>query len=370
MNLKSLSNQNLLTQIKGLAQTERELTAEILNHLKEIEDRRLHLELGFSSLFEYATKELGYSEPQAQRRISSMRLIKEIPEIEESLKDGKLNLTNIAKVQSFFRERKKAKKPLGSSEKIQLLKRIEGVSTRQCEKELAQIHFDPEASADLKGPKNFQERFLADGSIELKVQLSPEIYEKLKTVRNLLAHKNPNPDWPELLEIICDQVIRLKNPSQRRAYSAPKVRSEEKKAKAETEAGTGTGKEPGVGSGIESGVGLGVGLGTGVESGRGAETRAGAETEPPLPAILSPKKQRWISAAVKRAVWARDQGSCSFISKITNKRCHSRHLLQIDHIQPLAFGGSNAEDNLRLLCFHHHQLQTEKAFGRPPTGAR
>lgn len=106
MNLKSLSDQNLLENTSRLAQRERELTLEVLQHLREIERRMLFAKLSYSSLFEYAVKELRYSEGAAQRRISSMRLLKELPEIEAKVECGALSLCALSQARSFFRQEK------------------------------------------------------------------------------------------------------------------------------------------------------------------------------------------------------------------------------------------------------------------------
>jgi 5-methylcytosine-specific restriction endonuclease McrA len=46
------------------------------------------------------------------------------------------------------------------------------------------------------------------------------------------------------------------------------------------------------------------------------------------------------------------------------KRCEETIRLNVDHIKPVARGGSNDITNLRLLCAKHNQLQAEKIFGR------
>ena len=84
--LKSLSDSDLLSQTQSLVRRERELTTELLWHLREVEHRRLYAEQGYSSLFDYVTRGLGYAEGSADRRISAMRLLKDLPEIEPALK--------------------------------------------------------------------------------------------------------------------------------------------------------------------------------------------------------------------------------------------------------------------------------------------
>jgi hypothetical protein len=58
--------------------------------------------LAYPSLFEYAVKELKYSSSSAQRRIMSMRLLKEVPSLEKKIEEGALNLSTLAQAQSFF----------------------------------------------------------------------------------------------------------------------------------------------------------------------------------------------------------------------------------------------------------------------------
>ena len=64
---------------------------------------------------------------------------------------------------------------------------------------------------------------------------------------------------------------------------------------------------------------------------------------------------RAIPAAVKREVWERDRGCCSYVDRGSGRRCGSRYLLQIDHVLPFALGGSAEPGNLRLLCAAHHR---------------
>src|SRR3990167_9030628 len=136
--IRKLNKEKLLTQITKLAAEERKLTAQILHYLREVEARRLFAELGYGSLLEFCVKHLRYSESAAYRRISAMRLLKDVEIVDEAIASGNLSLSNAAKVQSFFQAEKKAKeKTYSREEKQQLLKRVEQKSFRECEKILA-----------------------------------------------------------------------------------------------------------------------------------------------------------------------------------------------------------------------------------------
>ncbi|MBF0360556.1 MAG: hypothetical protein HQK49_06065, partial [Oligoflexia bacterium] len=58
----SLKDYELLEKTKKLVAVEKAQTLEVLAHLQEISRRRLFCDLGYSSLFEYTHRELGYSE--------------------------------------------------------------------------------------------------------------------------------------------------------------------------------------------------------------------------------------------------------------------------------------------------------------------
>ena len=102
INLKYIKNNQLLLQIKNLVQKERQINIQVLQHLQEIEKRKLYLDRGFCGLFEYAVKELGYSHSAAYRRIKSIRLCRDIPQVASRIKTGSLNLTTASQLQTFF----------------------------------------------------------------------------------------------------------------------------------------------------------------------------------------------------------------------------------------------------------------------------
>ena len=67
---------------------EHHLEVVVIDHLREIQKRRLYLRRGFSSLFDYSVRELGYSDAAAWRRIKAMRLCADIDGVRERLQDG------------------------------------------------------------------------------------------------------------------------------------------------------------------------------------------------------------------------------------------------------------------------------------------
>ena len=84
----------------------------------------------------------------------------------------------------------------------------------------------------------------------------------------------------------------------------------------------------------------------------------------PRPATprLAKAASRAIPAATRRAVWARDEARCTFRSD-DGRRCSSRRGLEFDHVIPFVRGGTSTVEGLRLRCRAHNQFEAERTFG-------
>jgi len=88
-----------------------------------------------------------------------------------------------------------------------------------------------------------------------------------------------------------------------------------------------------------------------------------AATETPRPGHRRrAADSRHIPDHVKRAVWERDHGQCTFVSE-DGHRCEARTFIEFDHIEAFARGGEATVDNVRLLCRAHNRYEAERAFG-------
>ena len=104
LTLSSLSDRELLSRVKELVSRERAVTLEILVHLIEVERRRLHLGLGYASMFDYCTRYLRYSSSAASRRIQSARCVRDYPEVYGLLEKNEVNLVTVSLVASILDE--------------------------------------------------------------------------------------------------------------------------------------------------------------------------------------------------------------------------------------------------------------------------
>jgi hypothetical protein len=72
---------------------------------------------------------------------------------------------------------------------------------------------------------------------------------------------------------------------------------------------------------------------------------------------------RYIPAAVKRAVYDRDQGQCRFVGD-NGRRCKERSRLEFHHRNPYGRGGGHKVDNVQLLCRTHNRYLAERDYGK------
>jgi hypothetical protein len=90
-----LSDRELLARVQTLADREREVTAAFITHLAVMDERRLYLGEGCSSLFTYCLRVLHLSESAAYRRVEAARIAHRFPVILKMLSAGRINLTTI-----------------------------------------------------------------------------------------------------------------------------------------------------------------------------------------------------------------------------------------------------------------------------------
>ena len=328
MNLSKLTDSTLLSQTEKLVREERETTTAILHHLREIDRRKLFAVRGFGSLFEYCTRGLGYSESAAQRRIASMRLVRELPEIEEKIQNGELSLSVVAQAQRFFRqEAKTAACEWGAEKKCDVIRKLEGKSSREAEKELLSISSQP--VAHLKE----RVRSVTETHTELKVVVKDDVLKDLETIKGLLAHKHPDLSLGELIAILAEMALKELDPAKEPSRSKKKNATLAEKTDL---------PEP------------------------APATRKTGQCQSALPtshATHSNPSTRTIPTAMKREVYRRSAGKCSYQDPKTGRICGSRYALEIHHIQAHAKGGPTCLENLTVLCRNHNARHALEDFG-------
>ena len=98
------------------------------------------------------------------------------------------------------------------------------------------------------------------------------------------------------------------------------------------------------------------------------EKRTSPKSEVASEKVTSPeivhasKRSRYIPVKIKNTVFQRAHHQCEFTTP-NNKRCESKHFLEIDHKHPYSHGGGNEIQNLQLLCRQHNQRKAEIPLG-------
>ena len=426
--VSALSDDLLLERTKELSSIEHHLEVVVIDHLREIQKRRLYLRRGFSSLFDYAVRELGYSDAAAWRRINAMRLCADVDGVRERLQNGMMTLNAAAQLQNAFdrQERKKERaarsapggagfgaaaqsqegsarprlaerKPapvLDPEARRELVEQASGKSSREVMQLLAEVDPELAAPADRVRP-------LGGGRWELKAVIDDECRRGLERLKGLLSHVDPHLTMGQLMGRLVREGLDRHDPSRpprgRRAASA---KGAEQTSAAKTQAASArfaasAAKQQ---ASSDSGAPSAAKVSTQAPAQPGDEAADRLDTsaaKPATDATSAPKTQRLgrpaaacaqpaapprtrtsaakpyvpgraIPAAVKREVWRRDRGRCRYVDRTSGRRCRSQHLLQIDHVVPYACGGTAEPNNLRLLCAAHHRYRHAGArFDRP-----
>ncbi len=104
MDISRLTDDELLAQTKALAAAERGVLADLIEHLSELDRRKLHLDAECDSILMYCVHALHFSEAAAFRRIRAARAIRLHRSIRGLLRDGKLSLESITLINPFLEE--------------------------------------------------------------------------------------------------------------------------------------------------------------------------------------------------------------------------------------------------------------------------
>jgi len=328
-----LTDEQLLVQVKTLAAREREVTAQLIASLGELDVRRLYLAEGYSSLFTYCTQCLHLSEHAAYGRIEAARAARRWPIILERLADGSLTLTTVCllachltpgnyrtvleaakhKSKREVEQQVAALRPMppvpSSIRKLPTAKASVVAPTDRVGVEVPlQELASPPARMPIVAPQHAAASTdrpavvipLAPERYKVQFTVTRETHDKLRQVQDLLRHSVPNGDPA----VIFDRALTVL------------LADLQKKKLALTD-----------------------------------RPRATSEANP---------GSRHVPATVRREVWARDGGQCTFVGTVG--RCAERGFLEFHHVVPFAAGGQTTGDNLQLRCRAHNQYEADQYF--------
>jgi hypothetical protein len=316
----------------------RELGAlqEMLKHLREIDRRKLFSKRGYMSLHHYAIERFKYSPDEAHRRISAMRLLKDMPEIESKISDGSLQLTHLTQAHSFFRKVDSIKdEKLTKAEKLEVLSKLENTTKAEAKKVL------------------YNE--------DVKARYSFEADQKLEAVVEELKGLHPHLHFDELVRKVFEMAWQELSP----AAKAKRIREKEQKKieSSRTKQNFRAGAEN-LSMKEASAKNLAISNQQMVREPEGKSAKQITDqTACPIAGPIADQKiisrnemrSRYIQQNIKREVWFRAQGKC--------ENCQSTFALEYDHIVPFAKGGLTSKENLRLLCRNCNQRKAIEHYG-------
>jgi hypothetical protein len=302
-------------RLADLLRHEQRAMADFLVALAEFDRQRLWVQLGHASVFYYLHRDLGLSKGAAHYRKVAAQLIQRFPEVVEPLRAGKLCITSVvelARVMTpensaevlprFFHRSKQEAKAVAVE-----IRPADVVPRREVSTELppaAPFHpgeTPPNAPA-APAPTEHRDSTepLTPELRRLHMTVSKRFLEKLEAARKGQGHAQPGATAEQVLETALDLLLAQQ-----------------------------------------------------------AKRRAQVKKPQPNPRSARPGH---VPAAVKRAVWARDEGKCHWPLD-SGGICGSTLRLEIDHVVPRARGGPSTVENCRLTCRTHNILAARQVYG-------
>jgi len=359
MDLKHLTDASLLSRLAMLVSQERGGTADLIEHLAEVDRREIVIDAGYPSLFDYCVKVLRYSEAAAFLRIRAARAAAKHPRVLADLRSGAIHLDAVMRLYPY----------LSDQNSDELLNRASGASKREIlalvstlggggpapERDVIRrlpapppprIHEVPPLPAELSPAP-------ANAAVNHSADLAPEAPLAARPPEAHSAEEPPMPIPPGTrcaasppVAILAPSRIRLgftaddeflrllERLRALRRHKFPEGRLEDLLKEA-----------------IEAHLRL-------LDPALKLNRRPGKKTM----LRLSARTGRRVTAAVKAEVWARDEARCAYAAP-NGRRCNSRDFLEYDHVVPWALGGLSVPNNIRLLCRAHNQRLAKRRFG-------
>ncbi len=366
-----LSDEDLLIELKRSVAVDRAATARVIEVLAEVDARELYLAEGCSSLFMYCTRVLHLSEHAAYGRIAAARFVRRVPGVLEALRSGDATLTTICLIGPHLT-------PVNCGG---LLAAVRHKSKREVEQLVAALAPKPDVPARVRRlPARMATRSgtaldearpataqPVESRTDAQATLSPAD-ECADDAGDVSEPRTPTVTSEPMAPAGVNGTVAALPPSAsygrvRSAVIAP-LAPERYKVQFTASRGTHdklrraqdllrhTIPDGDVGAVIDRALTLLV---------EELERRKLAATSRPRAGQSQTSGSRYIPAAVKRSVWSRDEGQCTFVG--TEGRCTERGFLEFHHLVPFAAGGETSAGNLALRCRAHNQFEAEEFFG-------
>lgn len=321
---RRLDDAKLLERLRALVVKSNETEADLLEHLVEVDERRLYLP-DHTSMFAFCTGELRFSEAAAENRIAVARAGRRLPRVVEMLRSGAIHLSGLRVLVPHLTDEsadalleQAAGKSKRAIEEIvachaprhDVAESIRKVPERQVAAPVPVAAPPPSPapafllSVPASAPRPATVAPLAPDRYHVQLTASRELRDKIEEAKSLLRHQVPNGDLATILDRALTVLI-----------------AQVKKDR------FGVGRKP----------------------------RSAALPE-------GPATSRHVPDAIKRAVYERDGGQCTFVGT-DGKRCEQRGWLELDHLDGFARRAEHTVAGLTLRCRGHNEYAAEVMYG-------
>lgn len=357
--------------------SERQAVVSFILELAEFARLELHRVLGYESLFYYCERHLGLSKSSAFRRSESARLVLRFPAVAEALQSGSVSMRALVKLREVLDDENHAgllARAAGMSEEAAMLLAVElrprPVPSRDVCRALPRAETSHLVSAETRptselagGDRPAAARETARPlTVELRrlnVTVSAQFLAQLEEARAALSHSIPDGSFERV--VLEGFKLILERHQKRRGLTA-KPRVAAKPSPAQAPQATARRGPPASArqAPLASVRQTPLAAARHVPEARAKAQARMSDSAPPPP--VDPAA-RFIPAAMKRAVWKRDGGRCTW-PMADGKPCGARKKVEFDHVLSVAQGGRSTEKNLRLLCRAHNLRHAELELGK------
>jgi hypothetical protein len=326
--LKAISSERLLERLIELVRRSSDLEADLLEHLAEVDARRLYLQEGCPSMFAYCVRVLRFAEAVAYKRIAAMRAARRHPDLLTNLRSGELHLTALSllapqltagnaaeliaaarhrtadEIRRMLADRKPQPDLVSSVRKLPAFTELaakrpaESDSVPQFPLSVSALPRSRAMDATAGPPIPLgRERYI------VRFTANRELHTQLRELQALMRHQIPDGDLGKILARAVGVLLK-------------QVRSQ----------------------------------------------KFGECSVPRTERSTDSARSRHIPAAIRRAVAKRDDERCAFVSE-AGRRCDSREFLEFHHCDAWARSRSHTIEGISLRCRAHNQYEAERDFG-------
>lgn len=379
--LHGLPGALLLMRTHALVRQQRLLDAELIAHLMEIEDRKLHLERACSSLFTFCVRELLFSEDAAYNRVTIVGLARKHPEVLEVLREGRVHMTGLrllaphldagnvsAVLQEATGRTKREIRVIVArlAPKPDVPDRIVKRPQRRTSSERQHGEPTPAAAeeASAANRENDHGALAARPSITASatdeegpssVRREPDVPAPLANVGNGSGQLALAPVDRPKVEISPLSPDRYKVEFTASEALCDKLREAQALVRHQVPGGD-------LAEVIDRALTLLVNDLKKKRFGVGRKPRPGKQ---PKQGAAS----RHIPAEIRRAVYERDGGRCAFVAA-DGQRCGERSFLELHHLDGFEIVKEHRVDRIELRCAAHNQYEADLMYGREKMNAR